>query len=91
MKNVKFRVNLGSIDAERLQLDYRECAAGMERSVEDAAAKWLEDHGIIHAVPAETVKAVPAEPEIQAVVEVPRNTTVELPKGYETKGKRKSR
>lgn len=60
--HVKFNTNLGSVDAERLGLDFQSCLAGSSVDVPPDAAALLIDRGIAAPV----VKAVPAPP-IQAV------------------------
>lgn len=61
--HVRFRVNLGSRDAERHGLDFRLCEQGMMCNVPEKAGQWLVGRGIAHEVPAE-IRAVPAMPEI---------------------------
>jgi hypothetical protein len=62
---VRFRVNLGSIDAAKLKLDHKQCQLGAEVDVPDAAAEWLCKKGI--AEPAERkVKGVAKQPEVTA-------------------------
>ncbi len=54
---VRFKTNLGSIDAAAIGVDYKECLLGMERDISDApvvktkegvisAAQWLVTRGI---------------------------------------------
>lgn len=48
MVKVRFRVNLGSMDAGRLDIEnFRECVAGAEVEIHDPAAKVLEAAGVI--------------------------------------------
>lgn len=62
---VRFRTNLGSIDAADLGLDHRECQYGKAVNVADEAAEILIARGI--AEPAEqTVKGVAKSPAIAA-------------------------
>lgn len=61
--HLRFRVNLGSRDAERHGLDFRLCGQGMVCNVPEKAGQWLVSKGIAHEVPAE-IRAVPAMPEI---------------------------
>lgn len=69
---VKFRVNLGSTDAGRVSLDFRDCCAGVEREVSDVAGNWLVSRGIATEVileppasePPGEINAIPDAPEI---------------------------
>lgn len=58
---VRFRVNLGSRDAESLGVDFRKCSAGMTCDVPDAAAQWLVKRRIAEPV---TVRGVAKPAEI---------------------------
>lgn len=71
---VKFKVNLGSLDAERQRLDFRKCVKGAEVECSDDAAAWLVAKGIATAV-----VAVAKPAAIQAVP----------PARFETKNKHK--
>ena len=62
---VRFRTNLGSIDAANLGLDHRECQYGKVVAVSDAVGKVLTDRGIAEAVE-ETVKGAAKTPAITA-------------------------
>lgn len=71
---VRFRVNLGSMDAEKLQLDYRECQLGMELKVTQDTAEWLVSREIAEpkdieapAAATKVIQAVPKAPEVKAV------------------------
>jgi hypothetical protein len=52
---VRFRVNLGIIDAKTVnaktgsQVNWAECKIGAELNLSDSAAKWLLDRGIVEA------------------------------------------
>lgn len=59
---VKFKVNLGSNDAERHRLDFSKCQKGMTLECNDEAAGWLVAKGI-----ATEVVAVAKPAAIQAV------------------------
>lgn len=59
---VKFKVNLGSMDAQRHRLDFRQCLEGAEVECNDEAAGWLVAKGI-----ATEVVAVAKPAAIQAV------------------------
>lgn len=43
---VRFRTNLGSRDAAKWGVDFRQCTAGAEVDMDDAAAEWLAKSGI---------------------------------------------
>ena len=71
---VRFRVNLGSMDAEKLQLNCRECQLGMELKVTKDTAEWLVSRGIAEptdidapTAPAKVIQAVPKAAEVKAV------------------------
>lgn len=75
---VKFRVNLGSIDAAKYQLDHTACREGCEVEVGDDAAKWLASRGIVEPLPeAKPVVGVAKSAEINAVPPKPEHGTVE--------------
>lgn len=60
---VSMKVNLGSRDAARFQLNHEECMEGSQPDVSDAAAEWLIATGKAEPVDAtKTVRAVPDEP-----------------------------
>lgn len=61
---VRFRVNLGTVDAGAAGLDAKKCQAGMECEVPDAAGEWLVKKGI--AVVVKTIKGVAPAPAITA-------------------------
>lgn len=73
---VRFKVNLGSRDAERLGLDFDNCLAGTTREVQDKAGEWLIVHGIAEQLESKLKPTVGAaqrpaiaearSPEIQA-------------------------
>lgn len=83
---VKFRVNLGSIDAAQVQLDYRQCQQGMELEVESSVGEWLSKRGIAEAV----LRAVPTSATIQAEEGSVEKATQDL-ESYRDKQKRKSK
>lgn len=62
---VRFKVNLGSVDAQGLKLDFRKCATGMEAECSDAAGGLLIAKGIATEVVAvakpAAIQAVPPE------------------------------
>jgi hypothetical protein len=62
---VCFKVNLGSVDASRLKLDFRKCMTGMETECSDDAGNWLVKKGIAAEVVAiakpAAIQAVPPE------------------------------
>ncbi len=70
MTNVLFRVNLGSVDAARLDIaDFRECLVGKEVAVPDAAAKALEKAGvasIVEVIPPPKPSPTPKPVEVKA-------------------------
>jgi hypothetical protein len=62
---VKFKVNLGSVDAARLKLDFKKCMTGMEVECSDEVGGRLVARGIAAEVvgiskPA-AIQAVPPE------------------------------
>lgn len=69
---VKFRVNLGSTDASRVNLDFRDCVRDAECEVPDRAGQWLVSKGIATDVseagaesgPPAEINGVPDAPEI---------------------------
>lgn len=67
---VKFVVNLGSNDAEKLALDFRACQQGAELDVPGNTASWLVLKGIATVVPPKEIMAVPSSPEVMAVTEI---------------------
>ena len=71
MIKVCFRVNLGSMDADRLDLDFRKCTAGAVVSIPETVAKVLESAGIIEPVawPAPQPKPEPVEVRADPVAE----------------------
>lgn len=60
---VLFKVNLGSLDAARFQLDFTKCQTGMEVNVKDEAGAWLVSRGIAVEVP-QPVRGISAPPAI---------------------------
>ncbi len=61
---VKFKANLGSMDADRFGIDFKVCLVDAEVAVNDGAGKWLVATGVatdITPKPPEPVKEV--EPE----------------------------
>lgn len=67
---VRFKVNLGSIDASVVGLDFRACTEGSELEVSDKAGAWLVGKGIACEVHRpKPLKAVPPPPEILATPE----------------------
>lgn len=62
---IKFRVNLGSVDAAGLKLDWSECKQGSELDVSKATGELLCERGIAEPV-TETVKGVAKQPSITA-------------------------
>jgi len=60
---VKFKVNLGSRDAEKHSLDFKQCGEGMEGDVSESAGAWLVRNGIAGEVHRE-LRGVSAEPAI---------------------------
>ena len=69
---IVMKVNLGSRDAARYELDFRQCVEGAEIDVSDEFADDLVRRGYaaVH-VPAE-INAVPDEPEITGVESKPK-------------------
>lgn len=60
---VRFKVNLGSIDAKDIGVDYRQCQLGTECDVPEKAGRWLVSKGIAtEELP--SVRAIPAAPAI---------------------------
>lgn len=66
---VKFNVNLGSVDAARLDVDFRTCLVGAEVDISDVAGKWLVSRGIASDVtpPKPEPVVVPVPESLQAV------------------------
>jgi hypothetical protein len=62
---VKFKVNLGSMDAAIHRLDFRKCTKGTTLECSDEAATWLVKKGI--ASEEVTIEAVAKPAPIQAV------------------------
>lgn len=60
---VRFKTNLGSIDARKLGLDYTKCQSGMTCEVGDEVGEKLLSGNLATRV-AETIKAVPDKPAI---------------------------
>lgn len=48
--HIRFKTNLGSRDASRCGLDFRECLAGATAEVKEAAGNWLINRGIAESV-----------------------------------------
>lgn len=67
---VKFRTNLGSIDAGKLKIDWTKCKLGDVLDVETSVGETLVRSGIAEEIPAkplpEKIKAVPKAPEVGA-------------------------
>jgi hypothetical protein len=61
---VKFKMNLGSIDADKLGLDYRECQCGMTCEVCEEVGEKLVSGNIARPVVSDDIKAVPDKPAI---------------------------
>lgn len=59
---VRFKVNLGSLDAEPLGLDFHKCQEGMEVECSDKSAAWLLAKNIAEEV--KVLKGVSAPPSI---------------------------
>lgn len=63
MPKVRFRTNLGSIDAAKFGLDFRKCTIDAEAEVGETAAEALSKSGVVELLttgkPAE-MRAVPA-------------------------------
>lgn len=78
---VKFRVSLGSRDAEKHSLNFRECEQGMECDVSDAAGEWLVRKGIASeiATPKQKSVHVAEMPEVRAVPDPPSISEPESP------------
>lgn len=71
---VEFKVNLGSMDAERVGVDFRACTVGSVVDCGAAAGKWLVANGIAK----ELVISVPVVPEVVEIkVEQPVEPAVE--------------
>lgn len=66
---VRFRTNLGSIDAGRIGVDYKRCTYRAEVDVSDDAGKWLVANGIADSLEKPVIVAVGKPAEIQAVPE----------------------
>ena len=64
---VIFKVNLGSLDAARFQLDFTKCQTGMELEVKDEAGEWLVSRGMATKVAPQPVLGVSAPPAIAEV------------------------
>lgn len=64
---VRFRNSLGSRDAERHSLDFRECVQGAERDVSEAAGQWLVRKGIATEVVLELPREIKAVPELPSI------------------------
>lgn len=43
---VQFRVNLGSVDAAKLDLDHKQCLEGSTVTASEIAGRWLVERGI---------------------------------------------
>ncbi len=65
---VKFKFNLGSIDAAIVGLDFSKCQAGMELEVNDKTHAWLANKNIVDVV-LKPVRGVSDAPAIGAVVQ----------------------
>lgn len=63
---VKFKTNLGGIDATAIYLDYSKCCIGMEVDVSDAIGKSLVDRGVAETVD-QPVKGVAKSAAVQGV------------------------
>jgi hypothetical protein len=61
---VRFKVNLGSQDAEPLGLDFQQCQAGATLEVADEAGEWLIGHGIAEYQKSKSVVGAPQRPAI---------------------------
>lgn len=87
---VLFKVNLGSMDAGQLGLDFKGCTVGAEVDCDSAAGKWLVSKGIATAVdvpkPPEQPAAVVEAVEVQ---EQPAETATETPPQEPKVNKRK--
>jgi hypothetical protein len=70
--NVRFRTNLGSMDAQAVNhkygadVDFKECVVGAVVNVTEAAAKELCDRGIAELVEPTKVKGEATKPSITA-------------------------
>jgi len=60
---VRFKVNLGSRDADEIGLEFAKCGAGMLLNVSDKVGAWLVSNGHATESPAE-VKGVSDAPSI---------------------------
>ena len=66
---VRFKVNLGSADALRLNLNFTKCMTGMETECSDAAGAWLVARGV-----ATEIVGIAKPAAIQAVPPVENKT-----------------
>lgn len=68
---VRFRVNLGSVDAKEVndktgaRLEFQNCQIGAEHDIREEAAEWLIQRGIVEPVD-RRVKGVAKQSEITA-------------------------
>lgn len=94
---VLFKVNLGSMDAEKAGVDFKQCTAGAAIDCNDAAGKWLVANGIATEVnvpkpPEPPRPVVIPEPEVkpEPVVEVPVEPDDDRPEPKHNKHKHKN-
>lgn len=74
---VRFRVNLGTIDARKFDLDYQKCTAGAEVDMPHGTAKTLVALGIAEDMPQPerpTIAAAKSTPEVKGVKETERSS-----------------
>lgn len=65
---VKFKVNLGSIDAKALDLDFKKCLVGESVECEERAGKWLVNRGIaVDVTPKAKSEPAPSPVAVQGV------------------------
>lgn len=58
---VQFRVNLGSVDAARLELDHKQCLEGSTVTASNFSGRWLVERGIA----ADVTPAAEPKPELK--------------------------
>lgn len=65
----RFNVNLGAMDAAKLDLDFKQCTIGAEVEVNDAAGRWLIERGVaVNVTPPKPTPVPAVEPtEVQAI------------------------
>lgn len=60
---IQFRTNLGSVDASRFDLDFKQCTEGSTVTASGVAGRWLVDRGIATDI------TPPPEPKLEPITQ----------------------